>query len=44
VAVGRGWRALARALVDMNGAFEDDVVWADTVEEGVERILAQPAD
>ena len=44
VAVGQGWKALARALVDMNGALEDDVVWADTVDEGVERILARLSD
>lgn len=44
VAVGQGWRALARALVDMNGAVEDDVIWADTVEEGVDRLLAGLAD
>jgi len=44
VAVGPGWKALARALVDMNGAFENDVVWADTVDEGVERILARLSD
>ena len=40
VAVGSGWKTLARALVDMDGALEDDVVWADTVDDGVERILA----
>lgn len=40
VAVGPGWKALARALVDMAGAFEGDLVWADTVDEGVEWILA----
>lgn len=38
VAVGPGWRALARALVD-SGAFEEDVWWVDTVDEGVDRIL-----
>jgi len=42
VAVGPGWKALARALVDMAGAFEDDLVWADTVDEGVDWILASP--
>ena len=40
VAVGPGWKALARALVDMAGAFEDDLVWADTVDEGVDWVLA----
>ena len=44
VAVGPGWKALARALVDMNGALEDDVVWTDTVDEGVERILTRLSD
>jgi uncharacterized protein (TIGR00725 family) len=44
VAVGPGWKALARALVDMAGAFEDDLMWADTVEEGVDWILARRAD
>lgn len=44
VAVGPGWKALARALVDMNGALEDDVVWVDTVDEGVERILIRLSD
>ena len=39
VAVGPGWRALARALVDQAGAFEDDLLWADTVDEGVDWIL-----
>lgn len=42
VAVGPGWRALARALVDMTGAFEDDIKWADTVDEGVEWIVGRP--
>lgn len=40
VAVGSGWRALARAMVD-SGAFEGDVIWVETVDEGVDRILAQ---
>jgi uncharacterized protein (TIGR00725 family) len=40
VAVGAGWRALARALVDEAGAFEDDLKWADTVAEGVDLILS----
>ena len=44
VAVGSGWKTLARALVDMDGALEDDVVWADTVDDGVERILARLSD
>jgi uncharacterized protein (TIGR00725 family) len=44
VAVGPGWKALARALVDMAGAFEDDLMWADTVAEGVDWILARRAD
>jgi predicted Rossmann-fold nucleotide-binding protein len=43
VAVGPGWKALARALVDEAGAFEDDLKWADTVDEGVDWILAMPA-
>ncbi|MGH8871602.1 MAG: LOG family protein [Acidimicrobiia bacterium] len=43
VAVGPGWKALARALVDMAGAFEDDLVWVDTVDEGVDWILG-PGD
>lgn len=43
VAVGPGWKALARALVDLAGAFEDDLMWADTVEEGVDWILARRA-
>lgn len=42
VAVGPGWKALARALVDETGAFEDDLKWADTVEEGVDLVLAMP--
>ena len=41
VAVGPSWKALARALVDMAGAFEDDLKWADTVDEGVDWILTQ---
>lgn len=41
VAVGPGWKALARALVDMAGALEDDLMWADTVDEGVDWILAR---
>lgn len=41
VAVGPSWKALARALVDMAGAFEDDLKWADTVDEGVDWILAE---
>ena len=44
VAVGPGWKALARALVDKNGALEDDAVWTDTVDEGVERILTRLSD
>lgn len=44
VAVGPGWKALARALVDMAGAFEDDLIWADTVDEGVDWILARGVD
>jgi hypothetical protein len=44
VAVGSGWKALARALVDMNGALEEDVVWVDTVEEGVDSILGRLSD
>jgi len=44
VAVGPGWKALARALVDMSGAFEDDLVWTDTVDEGVAWILGQRSD
>lgn len=38
VAVGPGWRALARALVE-SGAHEEDVYWVDTVDEGVDRII-----
>jgi uncharacterized protein (TIGR00725 family) len=38
VAVGPGWRALARALVE-SGALEEDVCWVDTVDEGVDQIL-----
>ncbi len=38
VAVGPGWRALAKALVE-SGALEEDVYWVDTVDEGVDRIL-----
>jgi hypothetical protein len=44
VAVGPGWKMLARALVDMAGAFEDDLVWVDSVDEGVDRILAHRSD
>jgi uncharacterized protein (TIGR00725 family) len=44
VAVGPGWKALARALVDMAGAFEDDLIWADTVDEGVDWVLARHRD
>lgn len=42
VAVGSGWRALARALVDEAGAFEGDLKWADTVDEGVDWVLSMP--
>jgi predicted Rossmann-fold nucleotide-binding protein len=41
VAVGPGWRALARALVE-SGALEEDVLWVDTVDEGVDLILDAP--
>jgi uncharacterized protein (TIGR00725 family) len=41
VAVGPGWRALARALVE-SGALEEDVHWVDTVDEGVDLILDAP--
>lgn len=44
VAVGPGWKALARALVDEAGAFEDDLIWADTTEEGVDLILSRLSD
>jgi uncharacterized protein (TIGR00725 family) len=40
VAVGSGWKALARALVDEAGADEHDLKWVDTVDEGVDWILA----
>jgi uncharacterized protein (TIGR00725 family) len=40
VAVGAGWRALARALVEEAGAYEGDLKWADTVDEGVDWILS----
>ncbi len=40
VAVGPGWKALARALVDEAGAYEDDLKWADTIDEGVDWILS----
>jgi uncharacterized protein (TIGR00725 family) len=43
VAVGAGWKGLARALVDA-GAFEGDVYWVETVDAGVERILAEKVD
>jgi uncharacterized protein (TIGR00725 family) len=43
VAVGPSWKALARALVD-SGAVEEDVFWVETVDEGVERIIAGTAD
>jgi predicted Rossmann-fold nucleotide-binding protein len=43
VAVGPGWKPLARALVD-SGAFEGDVFWVETVDEGVDRILGGSAD
>lgn len=43
VAVGAGWKALARALVDA-GAFEGDVYWVETVDEGVEQILTESVD
>jgi uncharacterized protein (TIGR00725 family) len=43
VAVGSGWKALARALVD-SGAFEGDVFWVETVDEGVGRIVGGTAD
>jgi uncharacterized protein (TIGR00725 family) len=40
VAVGPGWKALARALVEETGAYEDDLKWADTVDEGVDWIVS----
>ena len=40
VAVGSGWKALARALVDEAGADEHDLKWVDTVDEGVDWILS----
>jgi uncharacterized protein (TIGR00725 family) len=40
VAVGAGWKALARALVDETGAYEYDLKWVDTVDEGVDWILS----
>jgi predicted Rossmann-fold nucleotide-binding protein len=43
VAVGSSWKALARALVD-SGAFEGDVFWVETVDEGVDRILTGRPD
>jgi uncharacterized protein (TIGR00725 family) len=43
VAVGSSWKALARALVD-SGAFEGDVLWVETVDEGVDRIVAGGPD
>jgi hypothetical protein len=39
-AVGPAWRAVGRALVDAVGAFEGDIYWADTVDEGVEWIVS----
>jgi uncharacterized protein (TIGR00725 family) len=43
VAVGPSWKALTRALVD-SGAFEGDVFWVETVDEGVDRIIAGRPD
>lgn len=43
VAVGPSWKALARALVDA-GAFEGDVYWVETVDEGVDRIISESSD
>ena len=39
-AVGIGWRTVGRALIDAVGAFEADIFWADTVDEGVEWIVS----
>jgi uncharacterized protein (TIGR00725 family) len=40
VAVGPGWKTVARILVEVIGANEDDVYWAETVEEGVRWVLS----
>lgn len=39
-AVGPGWRAVGRALVDAVGAFEGDIYWAETADEAVDWILS----
>ncbi len=39
-AVGPGWRAVGRALIDGVGAFEGDIFWADTADDGVDWILS----
>ena len=39
-AVGPGWRAVGRALVDVVGAVEADIFWADTVDDGVDWIVS----
>lgn len=39
-AVGPRWRALGRMLIDEMGATEDDIYWADTVDEGVAWVIS----
>lgn len=39
-AVGPAWKRVGRALIDTVGAFEGDIYWADTVDEGVDWVLS----
>jgi predicted Rossmann-fold nucleotide-binding protein len=39
-AVGSAWQTVGRALIDAVGAFEGDIYWADTVDEGVDWIVS----
>lgn len=40
VAVGHKWRIVGQTLVEVVGAIEADIVWVDTVDEGIEWIVA----
>lgn len=40
VAVGPGWKIVGQSLVEAVGAIEADIFWADTVDDGIEWIMA----
>lgn len=40
VAVGPKWRIVGQALIEAVGAIEADIFWADTVDDGIEWIVA----